>query len=108
MKTAKRITFILMLLSGIMTIYCFLVTPIMALILIAQIGTPEAFSLQDTGELLSAGSIAVIGGADGPTAIYTTSILAPPVYIIPIVFVFALVVWLVLRHKIKKASVGDR
>ena len=52
--------------------------------------------------LSEAGSIGIIGGADGPTAIFTATKFAPHVGLYLLVFMALYVTWAVLRVKTGK------
>lgn len=84
MKVARIVAFALMLLSA------------------ARLALSRLLPLLLGINVQQAGSIGVIGGADGPTSIYVAGKLSPVAEYVPIaLFVILLAVWLILRHKSK-------
>lgn len=87
LKTAKWIAIAVMLLSGLSITAVFIFSRI-----ISSSNIP--------------GSIGIIGGADGPTAVFLTSKLFPEFLFIGaiITFIAAALVWLILLRKSKRKS----
>ena len=85
MKAAKIITLIVAIVSGLTSLTVYLAPIITAKIFLSDIS--------------SAGAIGIIGGADGPTAIFVTRVTSPPRIIFPVIFVISALLWFFLRHK---------
>ena len=91
MKIAKGIAFGSVVLSGLLSLF--------------QYGLPWAAAryLLPAAARESAASIGVIGGADGPTAIFVATKTAPH-FPTAVIFAFSLVVWLRLCLTSKKTK----
>ena len=85
LKLVKWASFVIMLLSGVSCIWNGLI--------------PWAIGGFSFGE---AGAIGIIGGADGPTAIFTTTKIAPHVIYRIVIFILSSLAWLLLKHKTKE------
>ena len=89
MKYVKWIKFALTILSGV----ALLINYVLPWVLLWTQGNENI-------TIAEAGSIGIIGGADGPTAIFTTTNLNP--HPMMIMFPLSLAAWLILHVKTKK------
>ena len=93
MKTAKWIAFVLTIISGLL---CLLNYVPLWIYNNFFAGNHSARTVTD------AGTVGIIGGADGPTAIFLTSSDPYQRFIYPSIFLVSLISWLLIRSKIKK------
>lgn len=94
MAAARRTAFVLMVLAGIENAAIFLSPLIGELSFWGRIAAEMAGS--------ESAAIGIIGGADGPTAIFTTSRVAPHVSVCLLAFVALYAAWSVLCVKTGK------
>jgi len=92
-KPAKWIALVVTIISGAICLLIYLAPHVIAKLLL---GRAVSASSAD------AASIGIIGGADGPTAIFVSRV-SPPSFIFPVVFVLSLISWIILCYKSKKS-----